>query len=268
MFEELGIAEEDALASALPAAALSSPGYDDPNDLDNVPADIRKSYEVHTWRNGATLLRHACPEEFSDVMDVLRSFRLARTYILKDKESNSAEDLVEARGGGNKSLISKAIDSGLYRRGWAETRFDTTITVKSFVRRGNQRLKGAADPNKSGILSNVVEYIAPTHNVDCFKNGVAFEIEWNNKDPFFDRDLNNFRLLFDLRMVSVGVIVTRSSSLRAFLSQFMPKSTATRKYGRNTTHMEKLEALLQGGNGGGCPVLAFGITEALYDSTR
>jgi Restriction endonuclease BglII len=29
---------------------------------------------------------------------------------------------------------------------------------------------------------------------------VGLEIEWNNKDPFFDRDLNNFRLLFELRV--------------------------------------------------------------------
>jgi hypothetical protein len=47
---------------------------------------------------------------------------------------------------------------------------------------------------------------SPTHKVDCFKNRIALEIEWNNKDPFFDRDLNNFRLLFELRAVSVGVI--------------------------------------------------------------
>ena len=27
---------------------------------------------------------------------------------------------------------------------------------------------------------------SPTHNVDCYKNRVALEVEWNNKDPFFD----------------------------------------------------------------------------------
>ena len=37
----------------------------------------------------------------------------------------------------------------------------------------------------------------------------ALEIEWNNKDPFYDRDLNNFRLLFELRTVSVGVASRR-----------------------------------------------------------
>ena len=46
------------------------------------------------------------------------------------------------------------------------------------------------------------ERLSPTHKVDCYKNRIALEIEWNNKDPFFDRDLNNFRLLFDLRAIS------------------------------------------------------------------
>ena len=29
-------------------------------------------------------------------------------------------------------------------------------------------------------------------------------MEWNNKDPFFDRDLNNFRLLFELALYKLG----------------------------------------------------------------
>jgi hypothetical protein len=32
--------------------------------------------------------------------------------------------------------------------------------------------------------------------LDWFKSGVGLEMEWNNKDPFYDRDLNKFRLLF------------------------------------------------------------------------
>lgn len=45
---------------------------------------------------------------------------------------------------------------------------------------------------------------SPTHKVDCHKNRVALEIEWNSKDPFFDRDVNNFRPLFDLHAIYVG----------------------------------------------------------------
>jgi len=40
------------------------------------------------------------------------------------------------------------------------------------------------------------------------------EIEWNNKDPFFDRDLENFKRLHAEGAISVGVIITRGTSLQ------------------------------------------------------
>jgi hypothetical protein len=43
---------------------------------------------------------------------------------------------------------------------------------------------------------------------------IALEIEWNNKDPFFDRDLENFKRLHAEGAISVGVIVTRGVSLQ------------------------------------------------------
>lgn len=39
--------------------------------------------------------------------------------------------------------------------------------------------------------------------------GVAVEMEWNNKDPFFDRDLSNYYALHRAGALAVGVIVTR-----------------------------------------------------------
>ena len=102
---------------------------------------------------------------------------------------------------------------------------------------------------------------SPTHKVDCFKNQVALEVEWNNKDPFYDRDLNNFRLLFELRVVSVGVIVTRCDELQAIFDEIGKGSS----YGSSTTHMSKLLPRIEGGGGGGCPILVFGITRQQYD---
>ena len=97
-------------------------------------------------------------------------------------------------------------------------------------------------------------------DVDFFKNRIALEIEWNNKDPFFDRDLNNFRLLFDLRAVSVGVIVTRCDELQDIFDSLGRGSS----YGASTTHMGKLIPRIQGGGGAGCPLLVFGIKRSLY----
>ena len=126
-----------------------------------VPDDLRERYHVKEWRNAAGVLSTACKDEWDDVQAVLRGFRLLKSEVLV--------------GGGNRSLVSQRIDEALYARGWVEKDFATSITVDE------------------------VTTDSPTHKVDCFKNGVAVEMEWNNKDPFFDRDLNNFRLLFELR---------------------------------------------------------------------
>jgi hypothetical protein len=86
------------------------------------------------------------------------------------------------------------------------------------------------------------------------------EVEWNNKDPFFDRDLNNFRLLFDLRVIDVGLIITRCSDLQAIFNRL----GKGKSYGNSTTHMQKLLPRIEGGGGGGCPILIFGISSKLY----
>jgi hypothetical protein len=56
---------------------------------------------------------------------------------------------------------------------------------------------------------------AISHEVDHvreFLAGIlALEIEWNNKDPFFDRDLENFKRLHADGAISVGIIVNRNA---------------------------------------------------------
>lgn len=58
-----------------------------------------------------------------------------------------------------------------------------------------------------------------SHEVDHVKSYegsglLAMEIEWNNKDPFYDRDLENFKRLHAEGAISVGVILTRGKSLQ------------------------------------------------------
>ncbi len=187
-----------------------------------IPADIRDLYHVKEWRNATGILETACPEQWAEILEVLRGFRLYASEVIV--------------GGGNRSLISRRLDGAFYGKSWIEKGFATSITV---------------DENT---------FASPTHAVDCLKDGVALEVEWNNKDPFFDRDLNNFRLLFDLRAIQVGVVVTRASELQSLFKRLGKGGS----YGPSTTHHEKLWPRLDGGGGGGCPVLTFAITEALF----
>lgn len=187
-----------------------------------VPADLLEKYHVKEWRNATGVLATACPEEWNDVQEVLRQSTLLKSEVRV--------------GGGNRSLISRRIDGAFYDLDWVEKSFETSIIV---------------DDNK-------IE--SPTHAVDCFKNGVAVEMEWNNKDPFFDRDLNNFRLLFELRAIQVGIIITRSWELQQLFKQLGKGSS----YGKATTHHEKLWPKIEGGGGGGCPVLTFAIKPTVF----
>jgi hypothetical protein len=187
-----------------------------------VPEDLRDLYRVKEWRNATGVLATACPEEWQEIIDVLRRFRLLQSEILA--------------AGKNRSPISRQIDGAFYGLGWKEKKFTTAIKI------------------------DAVEYESPTHKVDCFKGRVAVELEWNNKDPFYDRDLNNFRLLFDLRAIDVGVIITRAAELQKIFNDL----GKGKSYGNSTTHHVKLWPRLDGGGGGGCPVLTFAITPKLY----
>lgn len=190
-------------------------------------AALSPKYEIFDWRNAAAILETVHPEQARDIAHVLDNFTLRSSSLIV--------------GGGNKSEISRFIDSGLYSRGWMEKAFDTRFVVDG------------------------TESLFPTHSVDCVKGKVALEVEWNNKDPFFDRDLNNFRLLYDLRIVDVGVIVTRATSLESILRGV---GRATTTYGKATTHTDKLYPKIQGGGAGGCPVLVFGIAGGAYVDDR
>lgn len=192
------------------------------------PSEIRRLYEIHEWRNATVVFKKLHPNEWNELMTVLGDFRLRRNDI--------------TRGGGNRSAISRGLDGHLLQFGWNKETFDTRLTVTTRV------------------TASITTYDVPTHEVDCFKNRIALEVEWNNKDPFYDRDLNNFRLLYELRVIDLGIILTRTDALQAIFKSIGRGGS----FGESTTHMRKLLPKVDGGGAGGCPVIVFGITPALY----
>jgi hypothetical protein len=188
----------------------------------NLPRFIDDKYVVREWRHAGAVLQTDFPSEWADICTVLTNFRLKKSHI--------------SVGGGGKSLVSQSIDSEFEKRGWKEKKFQTEIKVDEQT------------------------YASPTHSIDCYKNQVGLEIEWNNKTEFYDRDLNNYRLLFELRVISVGIIITRHDELQDIFIQLGRGSS----YGNSTTILSKLLYKLEGGSGGGCPILVFGITKKLY----
>lgn len=91
--------------------------------------------------------------------------------------------------------------------------------------KGTQRLRRALRAMGWEKHNFVVERVvdgrpleSKSHEIDHvrrFPGGtVALEIEWNNKDPFFDRDLENFKRLHADGAISIGVIITRGADLQ------------------------------------------------------
>jgi hypothetical protein len=96
-------------------------------------------------------------------------------------------------GGGGEAKGTQRLRRALTALKWAKTTFEIRKTI-------NGREREAI----SHEIDHVREFAA---------GAIALEIEWNNKDPFFDRDLENFKRLHIDGGISVGIIVTRGQSL-------------------------------------------------------
>lgn len=190
--------------------------------INRLPEFVKQNYYCAEWHHASAVMVGDHSEEWQDLLEALSSFRLKRSYIDK--------------GGGRKTRLANDFDKVFSDRGWKETSFDTSVRVDD------------------------AEYATPTHKIDQFKNGVGVELEWNNKTEFYDRDLNNFRLLHNLRTISVGIIVTRSDELQDIFNKLNRGSS----YGSSTTILSKLVKKIEGGGAGGCPILTFGIKPSLY----
>lgn len=216
----------------------------DESDADFVPQVIRDHYEICEWRHALPILATAYKEQWNDIVDVLTNFRLLKSEIIEE--------------GKNKSPITKRLDVAFLNKDWKEREYETKLTVEIFPKRSRRNYR----PRIPRLPIATANHHAQTHLIDCLKGRVGLEIEWNSKDQTFARDLSNFRALFDIRVLAVGIIVTRAETLQRLFNELGPEIGG--KYGASTTHMGHLRRRIEGGLAGGCPVLGLGITRSLY----
>lgn len=103
--------------------------------------------------------------------------------------------------GGGETKGTQRIRKSLADLGWTKTNFEIKKTIN-----GEERES----------ISHEVDHVKQFE-----KGHLALEIEWNNKDPFFDRDLENFKRLHAEGAISVGIIITRHSSLHESMQEFV-----------------------------------------------
>jgi hypothetical protein len=117
------------------------------------------------------------------------------------------EELVGS--GGGEAASTQRLRRRLHEAGWPKHRFDFQMLVD-----------GRETVSNSHEIDHVRRAAAGT---------VACEIEWNNKDPFFDRDLESFQRLHAQSAISVGVLITRGASLQDALPGLVTR--CIRKHG-------------------------------------
>lgn len=158
---------------------------------------VDKGYQVEFHSHAAAILS-------VDFPDALKELEAALSEL-----SIPIEEIVA--GGGGEAKGTQRLRRALTALKWTKTKFE----VKKMI---NGREREA--------ISHEIDHVRE------FPNGtVALEIEWNNKDPFFDRDLENFKRLHSDGAISVGIIVTRGRSLHEKMRDLVNQFCEARKIG-------------------------------------
>ncbi len=207
--------------------------------------NISLKFEIFSYRNAASILRHSYSEQYADVLAALNKFKISKSMIRSP--------------GGSKGPIAVYVDD-LFSKEWEETRITADLNVRLLDAKKKDRV--LSEYTREGFLDG--------HRIDFVKGKVALDLEWNSKDQTYDRDLYAFSAFYDAGAIDLGIVLTRGSSLNnAFfrnLGKVMNKDGSEgredvyKKFGASTTWMGKLLYRLDAGRNGGCPVLAIGIT--------
>lgn len=144
----------------------------------------KKGFEVLFVSHAKSILLGEFPSAVSDLSKVLGSLELPITEIIGS--------------GGGETKFTQRLRKSLSDLGWQKHNFEISKIVDGIQREST---------------SHEVDHVLRVEGVGV----IACEIEWNNKDPFFDRDLENFKRLHAEGAISVGVLITRGSSLQDFL---------------------------------------------------
>lgn len=153
-----------------------------------------RGFSIETLSHAEAILEGDFPEVTAEIEGILLGSQIP------------IEEIIGSGGGETKG--TQRLRRALRERGWAKHNFVVQRVI---------------DGRTLESQSHEIDHIRR------FEKGiVALEIEWNNKDPFFDRDLENFKRLHADGAISLGVIVTRGpdlqDSMRGFVRRFVDEN--------------------------------------------
>ena len=140
-----------------------------------------KGFDILFLSHARSILTGEFPQALDEIGTILNAIELPITEIIGS--------------GGGETQFTQRLRKALAARGWNKHIFEIGKTIDGVPREST---------------SHEVDHVKRYEGAGM----VAMEIEWNNKDPFYDRDLENFKRLHAEGAISVGVIVTRGKSLQ------------------------------------------------------
>ena len=149
--------------------------------IDPIALLVQAGFEVQFLSHAKSILTGDFPGALAELATVLQDLRLPITEIIGS--------------GGGETQFTQRLRRSLASRGWPKHIFEVAKTIDGVPREST---------------SHEVDHVKAVASVGT----IGCEIEWNNKDPFFDRDLENFKRLHAEGAISVGIVITRGSSLQ------------------------------------------------------
>ncbi|MCW8177231.1 BglII/BstYI family type II restriction endonuclease [Verminephrobacter aporrectodeae] len=162
-------------------------------------------FDVLFLSHAHSILMGDFPEALEEICNALKAIQLPITEIIGS--------------GGGETKFTQRLRHALTTQGWGKHVFEIGKTIDGVPREST---------------SHEVDHVKRYGDVGV----LAMEIEWNNKDPFYDRDLENFKRLHAEGAISVGIIITRGATLQEGLHPAVMKFAKERAI----DSMEKLTA--------------------------
>ncbi len=145
----------------------------------------KKGYQIEFVSHALAILEIDFPDAAAELEEVVLN------------QSVPIEEIIGSGGGETKG--TQRLRNGLTKKGWVKETFTIKKTIND-------------EPRES--ISHKVDHVRVVDRSAGKRYRIALEIEWNNKDPFFDRDLENFKRLHSEGGISLGVMITRGTSLQ------------------------------------------------------
>lgn len=149
----------------------------------------KKGFDITLLHHAQAIIEVDMPDAAQEIEDALMSLAIPVTELVA--------------GGGGEAPVTQRLRRTLAEFGWSKR----NITIGKTI-----QISQDEEPRQVEAVSHEIDHVKSFGEAGW---SAALETEWNNKDPFYDRDLENFKRLHTEGVISLGGLITRGASLQS-----------------------------------------------------